>query len=457
LNRAFHKTAIALTAALLLAGTVPFAAAQEKKVKDQGEYDIFNQTLKDAANPAQQIKDLDTWTQKYPDSDYKDDRLYYYISAYAGAKQPAKVLEIGSQLMARDLKSVYKDPKQGPQQVLTVLYQMAVNILNIPNASPDQLAAGEKAARALADYANEYFTAANKPAGTSDADWAKTKGDVTNLSKAVLMNLASRPGNDAMTKYAADKNPENCRAAEAAFTKALEQFPDSAALSYGLGRAQVCLYKIQPEKISAGLYQVARAVALDPSLGGTADAKAIDKYLTTLYTQYHGADDEGLKHLKDTAKASPLPPSGFKIESEVEIATRKEEEFKKTNPQLALWMGIKKQLADQGGEQYFAGSLKDAQVPKLKGTLVEGKPACRSKELLVAISDPTHPEVALKLDTPLSGKPETGVEIQWEGVPSAFTKEPFLLTMDTEKAKIENLKSTPCAAAPTKKAAPKKK
>ena len=58
----------------------------------------------------------------------------------------------------------------------------------------------------------------------------------------------------------------------------------------------------------------------------------------------------------------------------------------------------------------------------------------------------------------LTGKPDTGaaVEIQWEGVPSAFTKEPFMLTMDTEKAKITGLNLTPCAAAPVKKAAPKK-
>jgi hypothetical protein len=447
----------AAAGALWLAG-VQVAAAQEKKVKDQGEYDIFNQTLKDAANPAQQIKDLDTWTQKYPDSDYKDDRLYYYIGAYNLAKQPAKVVEIGSQLMARDLKSVFKDPKQGPQQVLTVLYQMAVNIMQIQNATPDQLAAGDKAARALGDYANEYFTAANKPAGTSDADWAKTKNDVSNLSKAVLINLAMRPGADAMAKYAADKNAENCKAAEAAYSKALQQFPDSAAIAYNLGRAQVCLYKIQPEKISAGLYEVARAVVLDPTLGGTApDPKAIEAYLNNLYAQYHGGDDEGLKQLKAMAKASPMPPADFKIKSAAEIAREKEEEFKKTNPQLALWMGIKGQLADQNGDQYFASSLKDAQVPKLKGTLVEGKPACRSKELLVAISDATHPEVALKLDAPLTGKPEAGAEIQWEGVPSAFTKEPFLLTMDTEKAKIENLKSSPCAAAPAKKAATKKK
>ena len=50
------------------------------------------------------LKDLDTWSQKYPESDYKDDRSYHDIQAYNGTNQPARVLEIGSQLMARDLK-----------------------------------------------------------------------------------------------------------------------------------------------------------------------------------------------------------------------------------------------------------------------------------------------------------------------------------------------------------------
>jgi hypothetical protein len=68
--------------------------------------------------------------------------------------------------------------------------------------------------------------------------------------------------------------------------------------------------------------------------------------------------------------------------------------------------------------------------------------------------------ITLKLDAALSGKPTPG-EIQWEGVPSAFTPDPFMLTMDTEKAKIEGLQVTPCAATAThpgtKKAAPRKK
>jgi len=65
--------------------------------------------------------------------------------------------------------------------------------------------------------------------------------------------------------------------------------------------------------------------------------------------------------------------------------------------------------------------------------------------------------VTLKLDAGVSGKPETGTEIQWEGVPSAFSKEPFMLTMDTEKAKVEGLKTTPCAAPARTGAAKKKK
>jgi hypothetical protein len=46
-------------------------------------------------------------------------------------------------------------------------------------------------------------------------------------------------------------------------------------------------------------------------------------------------------------------------------------------------------------------------------------------------------------------------------VPSAFSKDPFLLTMDIENAKIQGLKEEKCAVAPArpavKKGVPKKK
>ena len=79
---ALHSlSAVVITATGQLARAQAAAAPPEKKVKDQGEFDIYNQALKDASNPTQQIKDIETWTQKYPESDYKDDRLIMLISA----------------------------------------------------------------------------------------------------------------------------------------------------------------------------------------------------------------------------------------------------------------------------------------------------------------------------------------------------------------------------------------
>jgi hypothetical protein len=451
------------------AAQAPAAAAPgappEKKVKDQGEYDIYNQTLKDQATPATLLKDLDTWAQKYPESDYKDDRWYYYIAAYNGTNQPAKVLEVGSQLMARDLKKVYNDPKAGPQQVLTVLYMMSVNAVKLPTPSPDQLAIGDKAARALQEFVPTFFTAANKPAGATDAAWTEGRTTMEKVAKDTLMYIATKPGADAMNRYTANKDPKKdtseCVTAEASYRKALEQFPDNAFVAYQLGRALRCQQMSGPEKVPQALYEFARAAALDPTLGGTMDAKALNTYLDNAYNTFHGSL-EGLDQLKATAKASPLPPADLKIETATAIAAKKQAEFEQTNPQLALWMKIKGALADPNNLTYFDTELKDSAVPPMKGTLVEAKPACKSKELLVAIPLPDQQgspvaEITLKLDAPLTGKPETGGTIQWTGVPKAFTKDPFMLTMEVEKAKVENLKTTPCGPAPAKKAGSKKK
>jgi hypothetical protein len=463
--RTYHRVAaVAVMGAVILTGTAQLAQAQappEKKVKDQGEYDIYNQTLKDQANPAALLKDLDTWAQKYPDSDWKDDRLYYYITAYNGTNQPAKVLEIGSQLMARDLKKVYPDPKAGPQQTLTVLYLMSVNVLKLPSATPEQFAAGEKAARQLQEFVPTFFTAANKPAAATDAAWTEGRTTMEKVAKDTLMYIATKPGAEAMNRYTTSKDVKECVTAEAGYKKALSEYPDSALIAYQLGRALRCQQTAGPEKVPQALYEFARAAALDPTLGGTMDPKALNTYLESAYNSYHGSL-EGLDQLKTMAKASPLPPADLKIETASAIAEKKQKEFESTNPQLALWMRIKGALADTNGTTYFENELKDSGVPPMKGTLLEGKPACKSKELLVAIPLPDQQgnpvaEITLKLDTPLAGKPETGGTIQWTGVPKAFTKDPFMLTMETEKAKLENLKTSPCAVAPAKKAAPKKK
>src|ERR1035437_8452948 len=475
--RTYHRVAaIVVMGAVVLTGTAQLAQAQappaqappapgtppEKKVKDQGEFDISNQTFKDTANPAAQIKDLDTWTQKYPDSDWKHDRLFYYIPAYNLIPLPAKVLEVGSQLMDRDLKTVFKDPKIGPGQVLSVLYMTAVNVQKLPTATVEQLAIGEKAARQLQEYVPTFFAAANKTAGATDAAWAEGRATMEKVAKDTLLYIATKPGADALNRYTASKDVKECVTAEASYKKALEQFSDSAFIAYQWGRALRCQQTAAPEKVPQALYEFARAAALDPTLGGTMVPKDLNTYLESAYNSFHGSLD-GLDQLKTMAKASPLPPADLKIETASAILAKKQAEFEQSNPQLALWMRIKGRLADNDGAAYFENELKDSGVPPLKGTLVEGKPACRSKELLVAIPLPDQQgnpvaEITLKLETPLTGKPEAGTIIQWTGVPKVFTKDPFMLTMEqADKTKVENLKTSPCAPAPAKKSPPKKK
>jgi hypothetical protein len=476
--------AVAALGAAVTVGTPEIASAQtqgaaaasqsalpKKNLKDQGEYDIYNEVSKDVLgkNFPKALTDLGTWTQKYPESEYKDERQYFYIQAYNGSNQPAKALDAAADLLNKDLKT-----SLDPSTILQVLYATAVSAAKITASdstvtpTPQEVATGEKAARQLLEFAKEFFAPEKKQAGVSEADWNKGRSDVETVGKAALLSIAIFPGTQAMKQYAATKDAANCATAEAAYTKVLQENPENAQISYALAGALGCQQKTDPAKVQQAIYEYARAAALEPGKGGldAAGRKQVDDYLKRVYTTVHGSD-EGLDQLKQQALASPLPPSGFHIETYAEIATKKENEFKEKYPQLAMWVGIKSKLTEPNGEQYFESTLKNADVPKLKGTVIEGKPACRSKELLVAIPEPgqqgtLHAEITLKLDAPLTGKPEAG-EIQFKGIPSAFTREPLMLTMDTEKAGIEGLQVSPCTAAPAarpggaKKSVPKKK
>lgn len=419
---------------------------KKKQVKDQGEYDIFNEALKDqTTNPAKEVQDLDTWKQKYPDSDYKWDRLYMYVQAYSkmNPPQPEKIVEYGSQLMSQDMASIFNAPN-GKLTILDILYRVATNVPLLTNPTQEQMDLAKKAATQLKDEANSYFVAANKPANTSEAAWDKAKTDLLKAADHTLLTLAVLPANQAMAR-------KDCAAAEPMYVKALQERPDSSYISYQLANAMVCLQKTDPSMVPKAIYEFERAAVIDPTLGGSStNPKSLTDYADKLYTTVHGSDD-GLAQLKEQVKQNPLPPDGFQIQTKEQVEAQKDADFAKNNPRLALWNGIKGALSAPDGEQYFTDKLKDSAVPQLRGLVVEAKPSCRPKEILVSVPAGANQqqagpaEITLKLDTPLTGKPEVGSEILWEGIPTAFTKVPFMLTMDTEKAKVQ-AKTTPCTA-----------
>ena len=424
---------------------VAIAAAQgEKKLKD-GEFDVYNEVVKDinSNNFAKAVTDLDTWKQKFPATDYQDERTAFYVQAYTATNQAAKAMDAAGSLISRDLSTVFPGPT-GQPTIVRFLFNTVFAITRDPDPTPDAMAVGQKAAQMLMAY--------DQPIpGVSAADWEKARVGMKEQATAALLYIAMRPGVQAMAK-----EPPDCATAEAAYTRALGTYPDKSVLSYELGRALNCQVKTQPDKISAAVYEFERAAVIDPTLGDPkADPKRVPGFADGAYTKVHGSD-EGLDQLKQAVRQSALPPAGFHIKSFSEIAEEKRAAFETSNPEMALWMKIKGALADTDGEQYFAEHLKDTAVPQLRGVVVGAKPACRPTELTIAVPLPdapeqSKPEIRLVLDKPLAGKVEPKQEIRWDGVPAAFTRDPFLLTMNAEGTKIVGLKTSPCVAPPVRK------
>lgn len=436
-NGIHRVLAIALGTLLIgSAGLVTVASGQEQKKnwKDRAEFDLFDSIQKEQ-NGAKKLELLNSWKEKYPQSEFKVERGVLYITTYAALQQVPKIIEA-----SKDLLTV--DPKN-----FTGLWYITNLTPDLGKTDPDTLDTGEKAANGLLGILDEFFSPAKKPAGTPDDQWAKAKNDMAALANKTLGWVALQKKNN--------------EAAEAAFKKSLEKNPAQGLVSYWLYTAIRATKDVK--RYSDALWHLARAASLTGP-GGIPDAsrKQIDDFFVKAYNTYHGQDPDGLKGLRDQALASVFPPNDFHIESSVEISVKKENEFKKTNPQLAFWMGIKKQLVDTGGDQYWEGSMKGAALPgqipetqftKLKGTLISMKPAKNPKELVVGLENASVPEVTLKFETALTGTADPGTELQFSGIASGFTKDPFMVTFDVEK---ENLEGWPAkqAPAPVKKAAP---
>jgi hypothetical protein len=120
-------------------------------------------------------------------------------------------------------------------------------------------------------------------------------------------------------------------------------------------------------------------------------------------------------------------------------------ENKASEPQLALWLGIKRQLQGANGKQYFELVLKDVLVPgptdevhALRATVLSNKPAKRPSELVLALSDDHTPEVTITLRdsrenlTPLLKPIPAGTAIEFWGIPVTFTQNPFMLTFEVK-------------------------
>lgn len=400
------------------AGGQAAPAEKKKQYKDQQEYTLYDSATKET-DANKKLATLNTWKDKYPESDFKMERAMLFLDTYQKLNQYAKMVDTAKEILAIDPKELH------------ALYWITLLTPQLNLNSADGLDTGEKAANGL--------VSAEAPAGTKPEDWEKAKRVTDAIAYKTLGWVAWQR--------------KNYDVAEQAFVKSLKLEPNSGEVDFWLG--SVIILQKKPERTSEALFYIARADAYDgPGTMTPQQKQQADSYLTRVYTSLHG-DNSGLADVKTLAKANATPPADFKIKTKAEIDAAQDEEVKRTNPQLALWKGVKESLLGTDGQQYFEKSIKGAGLPggadgvtKFKGWLVKANPPVKSKELLVSMVGKDQPaDVTLKLvgadgttAAPLTGKPEVGTEIEFEGVGDSFSKDPFMVTFDVERTKISGLK-----------------
>jgi hypothetical protein len=332
-------------------------------------------------DPAKKLTLLDRWMAAYPQTAFSQQRNLQYISGYS----------------------------------------MLAGSATKPDASADAITAGRNAARAMLDKGDVLFAPGLMPAAVKAEDWAAARQEFIRQAHSVLAMIALRE--------------MNYPAAEAELTALLEMNHDDAATSLQLGAAIVS--EKMPDRYPVAIFHLAHAVmTTGPGAFNEEARKSTEAYLENIYRNYHGSLS-GLDEVKRASSVAWIPPQGWTIQSVLTISREQreaEEKFEREHPEIVLWRNLKAQLLMPDGHEYFAADVVGAEIPNLKGK-VFAQPDART--LILVMDDDA--EATLKFDSPLKGTLEAGTQLEFSAVPQAFTKDPFMLTLGVEKAKVKGL------------------
>jgi hypothetical protein len=405
--------AVCLIAALAAASSLP---AQAAAWTDRGEYDLV-MSIRAEASAQKRVELLDRWQAKYPQSELRQVRRELYLAAFETLSDGARMLKT-----AREMLAEQADNPVG-------IYWCTLLVPEVRDPPADVLGAGEKAAHQLLAGLDTYFAAAAKPAAASDADWQTRKRSAGLLAHRTLGWIAWQRGDLA--------------GAAKEFRLYLDQDAASAEITAWMGI--VSGLQKEPANHVAALWYLERAAALRGE-GALPDGqqRAVGALADQVYTAYHG-DGEGIENLKTAALAAPVPPPDFRVETAAAVAARRaDEELTRTNPQLAAWVHIRRQLESPDGDKYLA-DLRATPLPKLKGVVIRVQPETKPVEIVLGLTQPPTEEVVLRVSTPFPNAAPPGTELEFEGTVDSFGKQPFTLTVLTDREKITGWPEPPAS------------
>ena len=366
-------------------------------VKDQGEYDAIQAVSKET-DPVKKLDLLKAWQDKYPDSQFKNQRLLQFVDTWS---------------------------------------KIATKALTTSPATPVILSAAKDAANSLISNLDAAFSTEAKPPAVTDDQWKQARGQVEQQAHMVL-------------GYVALQN-KDYPTAEAEFKTFAGLNDQNAQVAYWWGTAIASEHQVP--RTPEALYQFSRAVSISGAGALTpAGKKSADEYLTKSWNGYVGDDDaKGLSDLKDLAAKSAVPPDDIDktILSVVErekLKSGSDEQYLAAHPDVKLWRDLKATLTAADGEEYFNKSVKGALIPQVfNAKIVSWTPETNPTEVRISIEDPSG-DAVIKYEKPLHAKLNAGDAVTIKGNAMAFTKDPFLVTFDGDQSVITGIVSEKPAA-----------
>lgn len=399
------------------AGQAAAGQAPAKNYKDRGEYDLFSKVTQ-TADPKARLEVLNTWQDKYPQSDYAPERLQYYVATLS---QLAQSDATQRQALLNKCQELLKaDPKNSLALHLVSYWGM---IVGGANPSPELQSQVESASRGFIEGADAAFAPDKKPANISAADFEKAK----NFRLGAAHNSLA---------WVATSKKDNATA-ENEYIASLKINPEQAGVSAQLARL---LY--DEKKVPEALFQYARAAqytgpgALQPNV-----RTQLSDFFNKAYKEYKG-NSEGADQVLAQAKTSALPPAGFTIASAAKKAQEEADTLNKrmdSDPAFKLWYTIKSNLTGDQADSFFTNSVKDFEIPggaegvkTFNGTVISIDPPDKPTKVVLGVQDPTKPDCTLTFTNPLPAAAldiiKVGGKVDFSGVADSFTKEPYMLT-----------------------------
>jgi len=441
--RAIRWMASLLLLAALCLSCSPNAAAQDASAAGgakqppytMAEYNSF-QAANAEKNPVAQIKLLDDFVAKYPNSALLNYIYPLYYKNYYAQKNYPKAIEYADKMLAMG-------DKLSPAERYDAHYVRAYAFNAIQNPDPETA----KAARTAALAGLKVLDQLPKPEGEDDAKFAAEK-----RQSLIVFNGTAATAAMAAKDYAG---------AIESYKAVLALAPDDLVSNYKLGQAYMAI--APPQQLDA-IWYFARAATSKSAT--EQQSKSVKSYIRKVIANYQGGTvcdtltDAELNELLQLAPNSVDRPASYKLFSAAELdAARKD-------------MTIATVVTD-----FFLGGDKakvtwtaacGLEFPDVPGKLLEITTATDTIELKTAFvtsdaefeaaTTPNMDVIIKKTDQPEAAKLEKGNPVRFTGTLESYDPDPaFMLHWDKAKVNAEDLpKAGPAKKPAARKPAPKK-